>query len=193
MKEERRLFLDDQYIGSMRNVVRTFHPAKRHPASPVIVPDRPWERSMGHNSGTVACQDGRFRYWYQSYTLPDACAATSGTNHAAYAESTDGIHWTKPDLGIVALNSGEPNNLCATDVAWINVIDDYHETDPARRFKMLSYRDRWDTANESGWAGAGWVAYFSPDGLRWQAHSQDAVYRATSDAGHSSSAWRSNI
>ena len=178
-----RLFLDGQYIASMRNVVRTFHPATKHPANPVVRPDQPWERSMGHNAGTVLYQNGVFRYWYQSFTLPRACVDSPGTNHGSYAESRDGIHWTKPSLDTVRLKSGERNNLFATDVAWINVIDDHHETDPSRRYKMLSYRDKWDTANESGWAGAGWVAYYSPDGLRWKAHSHQAIYRATADAG----------
>ena len=183
MTQARRLFLDQRYVAALHNVVRTFHQATKHPANPVIVPDQPWERSMGHNSGTVAFEDGRFRYWYQSYTLPGACAKTIGTNHGAYAESEDGIHWTKPHVDTVELKSGRPNNLFATDVAWINVVKDAHETDPSRRYKMLSYRDKWETANESGWKGAGWVPYVSPDGLRWQSLSDKAIYRATADAG----------
>ena len=49
----RWLFLDDEHIREMHNLIRRFHQTTKHPANPVIVPDKPWERAIGHNSGTV--------------------------------------------------------------------------------------------------------------------------------------------
>lgn len=141
---------------------------------------------MGHSSGTLILEPGVFKYWYQVYTLPGACAATPGTFQAAYAESTDGLHWHKPELGLVRLASGEPNNLFATDVGWINVIRDDHDPTQRRRYKMLAFgagqrkrgaRPGW-MGTEGGW---GWCVYFSPDGLHWEGHPENPVYTAAGD------------
>jgi len=173
----------------MRHLIRTLHPATKHTDNPVLAPDRSWERSMGHSSGTLLMEGGVFRYWYQVYTLPGACAGTPGTFQAAYAESTDGIHWNKPELGIVRLASGAPNNLCLTDVGWINVIRDDHDPDPARRYKMLAFGGKGNPEAKpgarQGWMGTaggwGWSVYFSPDGLHWEGHPENPVYTAAGD------------
>lgn len=182
----RRLFLDDQHIGAMHNLIRQFHPATKHPTNPLIVPDQPWERSMGHNSGTVLYADGKFKYWYQAFTLPGTCADTAGTTHAAYAESSDGVQWSKPELNVVRLQSGHPNNLVATDAGWVNIVHDVHETEPARRYKLFTYSaGKPKPGARDGWMGVpgnwGWCAFFSPDGLHWQAHAENPVYTAAGD------------
>ena len=58
----------------------------------------------------------------------------------AYAESDDGIHWTKPKLGIIEFNGSSENNLVwdgpAENLAVFR--DDNPNCHPAERYKSLA-------------------------------------------------------
>lgn len=182
----RRLFLDDAHITRTRGLIRQFHAVEKHASNPVLVPDEPWERALGHNAGTVIREGGRFRYWYQIFTWPGACADSPGTCHAAYAESEDGIRWTKPHLGAVRLASGAPNNLTLTNAGWINVIRDEHDPDTNRRYKLLTYGSGHEKPGaHAKWMGTpghwGWCVYYSADGLHWEASPQNPVFTDAGD------------
>jgi len=79
-----------------------------------------------------------------------------------YATSTDGIHWIRPDLGLVEWQGSRHNNLLNGGQHWMrrpNVIIDTRDTDPKRRFKM-TYVDLIDGKEAL-------VKAFSPDGIHW--------------------------
>ena len=80
----------------------------------------------------------------------------------AYATSKDGITWHKPSLGLVHFRSTIDNNLLM-DNAGISagVFKDPHETDPARRYKMLNV-----VGNMRVYAA------FSADGVLWVRYKQ---------------------
>ena len=89
----RQLFVDGHLIQQMKDVRQILHrPIRREIA---IKPEHPWEK-FGV-SYMVAFKDGdKFRAWYRV----DAGAFGKGKRRdmTAYAESTDGIHWHKPQL-----------------------------------------------------------------------------------------------
>jgi len=81
----------------------------------VFKTDKPWE---GNASGfqSVFADNGKFRMYYRgvhygkSLGLPD----TGLAQHEwvlCYAESTDGIHWTRPELGLCEFNGSTSNNI----------------------------------------------------------------------------------
>ena len=91
------------------------HPVARDIA---IVHDAPWEGSgTGYHS---VFKDGDvYRMYYKAWHL-DVQPGTNGkaklsTNshplYTCYAESKDGIHWTKPNLGIVEFRGSKENNI----------------------------------------------------------------------------------
>ena len=181
----RRLFLDDAHVESRQGLIRSFHQAEKYPGNPVVVPDLPWERAMGHNHGTVLFEEGRFRYWYQTYAFAREAA---GTFHCAYAESTDGIRWEKPLLGRHALDGDRQNNVVAYDVGGVNIVHDDHDGDPDRRYKMLYWGSGAAKPGAiGGWMGSagswGWCAASSPDGLDWRPHPHNPIYLAAADDG----------
>ena len=183
--DNRRLFIDDRHIRAMTDLARTFHQAEKHEKNPLIVPDLPWERSVGHNHGTVMMDDGKFRLWYTVNAFIDEAA---GTNHCAYADSSDGISWSKPDLGLVTINGASENNLVMHDAMHSNLVKDDHAPDAAQRYKLLYYgtgRDKPGALSKSmGGAGSwGWCVAFSPDGFNWTRHSDNPVYTAAADEG----------
>ncbi|MDH7601031.1 MAG: hypothetical protein QHI38_02680 [Armatimonadota bacterium] len=104
----KRLFLDAMVVEESDGLQRVFHAAEKHPANPIIVRDKPWEGWGPYVYGTVMWDEGKLKMWYQVIN-PDpkihACAL--------YAESTDGIHWTKPNLGIVSCLGSTENNVFA--------------------------------------------------------------------------------
>lgn len=87
--QKHQLFLDDYLIASMTGVTREIHPARKHPANPVLWPTEPWEGKVAVIYGSVIRDDGKYRMWYH------------GGAGVSYAESEDGIKWTKPLMGLV--------------------------------------------------------------------------------------------
>ena len=77
----------------------------------------------------------------------------------AYAESRDGIHWTRPDLDVVpGTNRILPKHEGRRDGT--SVFLDHNDDDPQRRFKMFLYE-----RPENRFGGQIWT---SPDGIHWQ-------------------------
>ena len=74
-----------------------------------------------------------------------------------YAESKDGVHWSRPALGNVAFEGSRENNILLWDAHGASVFKDMHETDPARRYKMMV---RHDAKNQM-------AVSFSADGLHF--------------------------
>ena len=48
-----------------------------------------------------------------------------------YACSVDGIHWEKPELGLVAFDGSKQNNILMRRVNGAGVFKDERETDPS--------------------------------------------------------------
>jgi hypothetical protein len=158
----RRLFLDAAVVEAQEGLTRVFHAAEKHPW-PVIKADRPWEGISAITGpyvyGTVFWEGDRLRMWYQ---------VLNRGNHVGYAESRDGVAWTKPDLGLIEFNSSNANNLVVSafqpeacgggECHNPGVIRRPNERDPDKRYALYGF---------DGKAGHARVA-FSPDGLRWR-------------------------
>jgi hypothetical protein len=58
-----------------------------------------------------------------------------------YAESKDGIEWTKPNLGQFLWNGSTDNNILMAHAHGAGIFLDEAEPDPAKRYKMLTRLD----------------------------------------------------
>ena len=131
----RTLFVDDAEVVSRQGLERVIHPAQKHDQNPVVRADRPWE-SLVLLGGTVRKEGDEYRMWYQSYGR--------GTMINLYAESEDGIFWTKPELGSYEDFAGSLKNniylsrlaLRSSDLAPLQVAPD------GRRQERTSDSDR---------------------------------------------------
>ena len=92
---QRQLFLDEFWISAANGVSRKLHPPQKRET--VLERDKPWEQGYVSYMGTMK-DDGKFRGYYRCGKLGAGGAETEIT---AYQESADGIHWAKPDLGIM--------------------------------------------------------------------------------------------
>ena len=134
---ERQLFLDDHGIAKIDGLQRTMHQPKKRRA--VIVPDRPWETALQTRCAPVWDEQAkRYKLWLITST---PAAGVAGTT---YAESVDGVKWTKLILRQWKCQDSLENNFVAVepDSVWpanaiLNVVYDADDADPQRRFKCL--------------------------------------------------------
>ena len=73
-----------------------------------------------------------------------------------YAESSDGLTWTKPNLGLFEFN-GDPNNNIVWDLHGASVFRDDAAPNPQHRYKMIGFCRRYRNI----------FLLTSPDGIRW--------------------------
>lgn len=158
-----QLLADPSLVYESKGVVFTPHAARKHPANPLLKPDRPWEGwYVSIFAGTVLYDDKarQFRMWYTCPGHPDHF----DTRGVCYATSDDGLTWTKPPVGTIKAKSGQAHNyLVAADCP--SVFVDATEVDPQRRHKMVCYVD-----------DKGYMAMTSPDGFRWTLQSQKPLF-----------------
>lgn len=162
---------DDQTIPYSQNLRLEMRQPVRHPENPVIErgPAGSVDAFAVQFYGSVIRDGDRFRMWYVAVgDKADRTRSASARWRPAYAESSDGVHWTKPNLGLVAYAGSTANNLVRLDppglgMVNLKVLDDHTETDPARRYKITThayFRDK---------RRLGTLAPFvSADGLTWQ-------------------------
>jgi len=107
------LLVDDTGLERVTGLQRMINRPRKHPV-PVLQADKPWEGDRAQAWGSVIVEpDGRFRMWYFAFNTerhPDEL----DRGGYAYAESRDGIHWTKPNLGVVEFRGSKNNNLFYT-------------------------------------------------------------------------------
>ncbi len=104
---DRQLFVDDYWIEQIRDAKRVLHePVARNIA---IDGDKPWDNDSTC-CGKFIYDDGKYRAWYRCDHDRELRTTRSGSD-TAYAESDDGINWTKPNLGIFEVNGSKDNNI----------------------------------------------------------------------------------
>ncbi len=114
----------------------------------MIRADRPWEKLLISFYLTVLDDGGKLRMWY-------ICRDAENRPNVAYAESTDGVNWEKPNLGIVEYEGSTDNNLVGMDSLEGTVYIDPHAP-PEEKYCYVTHI----------WT-EGMVRFHSPDGLHW--------------------------
>ncbi len=191
------LAIDDVSLPLRKNVcLYLSKPTVRR--EPVLMPS-PLDSNMPDNVathfyGTVLYDAGRFRMWYYACHRgmnPDwpACKKQQVAKKPGwligvqegfevvqgplcYAESEDGIVWSKPELGQVLFKGSRANNaldLPHTIVSGAAVIKDEADPDPARRYKMVYqfFPDQTEPAIPEYGSLPSIACAVSPDGLKW--------------------------
>ena len=163
---QRELFVDGYLIEKLvRAERRMHHPVPREVS---VVHDAPWEGAgsgyhsvikdgdvyrMYHRGSVLGVENGRLKIGKQVY---------------CYVESKDGIHWTKPELGLHDHNGSKKNNIIWTGVGVHNFapfLDTNPKCPPESRFKALA-----GTAKEGGL-----FAFHSADGIHWSLMRKEPV------------------
>ncbi len=180
---------DDQNLGWQHNLKLTLVSPDKHPGNPVLRCGPAGSPDHGHAIlyGTVLRDGQKFRMWYLGMIQRELSGtqAPGWFRPMCYAESADGITWTKPQLGLVDLGGNKQNNICLIEGKvqshtlindFLSVLYEPHDPDPARRYKAayiahIPYDDIPGGMSNVGIkerrVGA-IVTATSADGLRWQ-------------------------
>lgn len=173
------LLVDDHDVLYRSGTVRTVTLWNRHPQNPLLKCDRPWEVAIAWNSVYRNPVTGLYQLWYQAFSGNRANQRTHQCV-ACYAESKNGIHFTKPELDLFSFNDIPKTNIVlvgngGTSVRYTNaVIVDPDDPDPARRYKMSYF----DFGKSTGKEYPGLHVAFSPDGIRWTKHPEMPLLRS---------------
>ncbi|MDP2323465.1 MAG: hypothetical protein Q8N51_05490 [Gammaproteobacteria bacterium] len=155
--------VDDFLIDGMDGVTLRLHqPVPREVA---ITFDAPWE---GNTSCyvTVFQDDDRYRMYFRGSNF-NVAEETYDKEKVCYAESTDGITWTRPELGIVEYDGSTANNIVWNGMGSHNFApfkDTNPDCKPEARYKALA-----------GGKKKGLVAFTSPDAIHWTLASEEPV------------------
>lgn len=167
---QKQLFIDYKFIESADGITLTVEPP-RQPREKLVTVDAPWEkdaRLSGYN--TVVQEDGKIRLWYNVVAGVPEPGKNPPFMGMAYAESTDGIHFTKKPLGLVERNGSKENNLVLPPDPKLLTVgggtiwrDDNPNVDPQARYKSWSKMYHKPGSPIRG-PHRVWT---SPDGLHW--------------------------
>jgi hypothetical protein len=158
------LFVDDFLIEKQNNVEMILH--EPEDAGPVLSFDRSWEGAFcGYV--TIIKDEDIYRLYYRG--LPEAGKDGSSAETTCYAESKDGINWTKPDLGIYEVSGTRNNNVILAGMAPIThnfspFLDTREGLNPEHRYKALG-----------GTGSSGLIACVSADGITWNILQKEPV------------------
>ncbi len=174
LNRDRYLLLDSRIIESTNNAKLTLGAVRKDKNNPLFKEDKPWEPRFDNPYLSVIYdqEDRIYKCWYSIFIqasqeswikAPREKRAWRNWTESrdrgfgvCYAVSKDGIHWKKPELGVVEFQGSKRNNLVLRAEHGAGVIKDLHESDPQKRYKAIHpFRGHM-------------LVWFSPDGLRWK-------------------------
>ena len=174
-EEGRYLVLDSRIIEKRKNARLVPGTVQKHPANPLFGEDRQWEARFDNMYPNVIYdrEEKLYKCWYSPFIIDQRTTARpvakrnpkatdymtarpAGREEAMlYATSSDGIHWQKPQLGIVGFEGSRKNNILFRGAGGAGVIKDRRDPDPQRLYKAFYCTD------------SGYRMRYSPDGLQW--------------------------
>ncbi|MDB6092841.1 MAG: hypothetical protein JWM32_403 [Verrucomicrobia bacterium] len=170
------LVLDDRVIDRAEQVQLKVGSAAKHPANPLFKEDRPWEVRFDNVYPNVVYNEQTKRYacWYSPFITDELTTHTPRDKRPTvpyhstptremglcYATSADGIHWEKPDLGVIDFNGSAKNNLVIRHSHGAGVYFDPQDKDPARRYKVFG-------GQQIAGQKRRFQVAFSADGIHW--------------------------
>ncbi len=148
------LFVDAHHIEKLNGVSLKLHSPKR--MGTALKFGKPWE---GLSCAYVTVfQDGDlYRMYYRGK------ADRNGVELTCYAESKDGIRWTKPNLGLFEFNGSKENNI-----VWQKGFGSHNFT-PFRDAKPgVEKNERYKAFGGAPRGTRGLMAFTSADGIHWR-------------------------
>jgi len=176
--------MDDYIVDDWWDCRRMVHQPEKHSSNPLIKPEKSWE-GPGPGNGTVLYDEqiGRFRLWGNVWDEELYKTKAPFSLRGIYYESEDGIHWERPELGLIEWEGNKANNLFFGGdwlYAAICVIPLPPRLESRGRFAML-----YGTAKAGGWQPGQHTMQqriaFSNDGIHWKDQQENPAFKGRSD------------
>ncbi len=170
LANRRELFVDHFLIDSLDGAEQRLH--RPTPKEVAIIHDQPWEGNTSYYH-TVFRDGDLYRMYYRG-SHADLPVITATHQVVCYAESPDGIHWTKPNLGLHEFDGSTDNNFIWTGTGAHNFApfkDANPECEPQARYKAI------------GHGKGGLYAFQSPDAIHWSLmHDEPVITKGAFDS-----------
>lgn len=157
----KQLFFDRKFIAESESIALTMNPPEKRGI--VLMGEYPWEAGWVGAGEMIIEDQGRYRMWYRC--MAQEKDGKLGRSSVCYAESADGVRWTKPMLGHVKW-PGDEYSEKRDDTNILSVPGGTVFLDPAappeERYKVLADM-HWPDPEK-----AGLRVGTSPDGIRWK-------------------------
>jgi hypothetical protein len=159
------LLIDDFLVDTSRDAGLALHAPRR--AEIVLVTDAPWEGPT--SAYFTVLKDGEIiRLYYRG--------SVGGSDHSddqvtCIAESRDGIHFTRPNLGLIEVRGAKANNVVWKGVESHNFapfLDRNPRARPDERYKALGGLKQPGRNWQQGATPGGLFAFTSADGVHWR-------------------------
>jgi hypothetical protein len=165
--DRRELFVDHHFIDRIKNIALQLERPRDEGIALKL--DRPWEGAFS-NYATVLHDGPVYRMYYRG--LPTASRDGTSAETTCYAESKDGITWTRPELGLFEVAGSKTNNVVLASLPpfshnFCPMIDPRPDVPKEQRYKALA-----------GSRKTGLVPFVSGDGVRWTKLSDKGVITA---------------
>lgn len=157
-------FFDSAFTRATKNVKVVPGKVTKHPDNPLFTegcfsnPCLPWEVRYDNGYPNVFYDPNYqlYRCYYTGIVYDETSSTTTLEERAVgipyrargprmtallYAESKDGINWTRPNLGITELLGSKANNIIRLFAHGSCVFFDTHESDPSKRYKLITRDD----------------------------------------------------
>jgi len=153
----RELFIDDYLIDELKGAELRLHPPVDRGRAFDF--DKPWEGEFSAYV-TILHTVGKYQALYRGSSARGA-RNTGDHQVLCYAESPDGVHWTKPELDLFPQGDVAKTNIVLANASPVThnfspFIDTRPGVDPQERYKGVG-----------GYHQTGLEAYTSPDGIHW--------------------------
>ncbi|PHS00912.1 MAG: hypothetical protein COA78_23330 [Blastopirellula sp.] len=159
----------DQHLVETTTGAAEFKMHRPVPQEVVLTTDKPWE---GNTSAYYTIfQDGdRYRMYYRASHYDTEKKKATHPEFTCYAESKDGIHWIKPELGLFEFAGSKKNNIVWSGLG-THCFAPFKDTNPdcipSEQYKALS------RGSMNGKSGL--FAFKSPDGIHWSLMTNEPV------------------
>lgn len=164
--DNRELFVDRYLIEKLNNITQELHTPVNE--GTVLKFDNPWEGNFSGYS-TIIKDGTQYKLYYRG--IREAGKDGNSNEVTCYAESSDGINFTKPSLGIYSIDGTTDNNVILANAApathnFSPFLDSNPDAKASERFKALGGVDK-----------TGLFAFVSADGIHWKKIRDSAVFK----------------
>ena len=166
----KQLFIDDYLIEYKKSVDFVMNPPYQT-GEILIEADLPHERGgyVFLYSSVLKGKDGKIQVWYD-FIRQKSDDPYDHDRHVGYAESTDGINFIKPNVGLHSVNGSRENNVVIPGViggsaVWIDplALPEHRYKTQAKTYPRDDYGERLPSK---------FHMHSSPDGIKWNFYSE---------------------
>lgn len=166
------LFVDEFLVAQKKGAALRLHPPVKREV--VLTTDQPWEGVTSAYFSVLQDGDRILMYYRGSAGGPDF----NESQVTCVAESTDGVHFTRPKLGLIDAGGTKANNVIWRGSESHN-FSPFLDTNPAtkheERFKALGGVKQPGKNWQQGETPGGLYAFASADGIHWRKLSDTPV------------------